>query len=158
MRNLLIIGFFFVLSQSIAQEPFVKHNFSSLDSLQQVEPRPAVVFIHTDWCKYCKGMESKVFTDPEVAEVIAKNYYFIDLDAEKEAPVEFRGHTFKFKPTGRSTGVHELAIALGMIDGGLNYPTLVVLSPEYEILFQYGAFMNKRKLMRVLSNFKKPAR
>ena len=72
------------------------------------------------------------------------------MDAEGEEDITYRGHTFRFRPTGRNTGVHELAEQLGTIDGQLNYPTLVALNTSNEIVFQYGGLMDAKELLAVL--------
>ena len=35
--------------------------FEEIATLQQLEPRPMVIFIHTDWCRYCQGMKNTTF-------------------------------------------------------------------------------------------------
>ncbi len=131
----------------MAQEEHV--TFQMLDSLQQVEKRKVMVFIHADWCRFCKVMKTKVFTDKQVASRITKDYYFVSFDGESKEPIEFRGYQFNFLPTGKKTGVHELAQQLGTIDGKLEYPTLVVLNSDYEIIFQHNAFLRKKELLKI---------
>lgn len=135
-----------------------QHNwhFEQIDSLLQVEERPVVVFLHTDWCRYCEAMQQKSFSVEEVQAILSEKYYFVPFDAESEEEVLFRGHQFGFEPTGRGTGVHSLAKALGTIEGELAYPSLVVLNAEYEIIFQYAGFMNARSLTKILVRLAKP--
>lgn len=126
-------------------------SFEALDSLQASEARKTIVFITAPWCKYCKAMKSKVFPSEEVSEIIKNDFYYLEFDGETtQETIEFAGHQFKYLPTGNNTGVHELALELGSIDGKLEYPTFVVLNEKYEIVFQYAAFMNKRETLRVL--------
>ena len=38
-------------------------SFEELPSLQQKDPRNVVIFVHTDWCSYCKAMLKTTFQD-----------------------------------------------------------------------------------------------
>ena len=107
----------------------LKHvRFESLDSLQRQAPRTIVVFLHTDWCKYCHTMKNTTFKDQKVELLLNDHFYFVSFDGESEEDVEFLGRTFKYKSTGKNTGVHELAEQLGTKNGTLNYPTLTFLN------------------------------
>ena len=83
-------------------------------------------------------------------ELLNKNYYFVSFDGEQKEEVKFKGHVFQFRPSGRNTGTHELAIALGSVEGNLTYPTFVLLNPAYELIFQHQAFLNAEALIGIL--------
>ena len=53
-----------------------------------------------------------------------------------------------------NTGTHELAIALATIDRSLVYPSFVVLNFDYEIIFQYGAFLESVAMKKILEEGK----
>ncbi len=126
------------------------YSFAEAEALQVQEPRPYLVFIHADWCKYCRGMERNTFSDPAVVELLNERYYFVELDGEDPSSIEFAGREFVYVPSGTTTGVHELAEALGSINGKLAYPTTVVLGANNEIDFQYNAFLSAEQLLSVL--------
>lgn len=50
----------------------------------QGEGRFAIVYLHTDWCSYCKRMEAETFPDQRVREE-ASRYVWVRLNAEKDA-------------------------------------------------------------------------
>ena len=162
MRNLIHTLIFLVvifLLQNCASTP--KHNsvksslkltaFEDLDSLMQLDERKIAVFMHTDWCRYCKNMRSTTLSDNEIIQLLNNNYYFISFNAEQKENVVFNNTTFRYNPSGRSSGTHELALALGTIDGELAYPSFVILSPEKEIVFQHNAFISKDDMKNILS-------
>lgn len=128
-------------------------SFSELDSLLIAAPKPVLVFIHTDWCKYCLGMQQVTFSDEEVQKLLKEEVYFVSLDAESEEDIVFRNHRFRFQPSGRGTGVHELAYSLGNQQGELSYPTTCILNADYEIDFQFSGFIPARKMKRILGDF-----
>ena len=124
--------------------------FEELDSLQAVQPRLVVVFLHTAWCKFCNTMKNTTFKNKEVEDLLNKKFYFLALDVEQKNAIAFRGHSFKYKPNGTTTGVHELAEQLGSIEGELAYPTLSFLNPGYEIIYQRAGFVSAKDFIGIL--------
>ena len=72
------------------------------------------------------------------------------LNAEDRRTINYSGRTFKFKPTGANVGVHELAQALGTIEGSLSYPTLCFLNKQDEIIYQYGGFLDSKSFLKTV--------
>lgn len=126
------------------------YTFPQLDSLQKTEQRNIVVFIHTDWCRYCQSMKYTTFKDSRVVSLLNEKCWFADLNAEEKADIIFNGWTFRYKPTGNATGIHELAEQLGTISGKITYPVLCILNPDYEIIFQYDQFLSAADLTQLL--------
>lgn len=132
-----------------------KYQFEQIDSLQNEERRPVVVFIHTDWCKYCQAMQNTTFKNKDIVSLLNKDFYLVELNAEEKNDIQFYGHTFRFKPTGNNTGVHELAEQLSTIDGTISFPSLCFLNAENEIIYQHGGFIDSDTLLKVLEQLKK---
>ncbi len=126
-------------------------SFAKIDSLQRAAPRPMVIFLHTDWCRYCRNMEQTTLRDPAVGALLNNHFYFLSLDAETEANIVFGNRSFSFQPTGNGNGIHALASALGTIAGQLQYPSLVIMNESYEIIFQHGAFIRTDVLVEILA-------
>lgn len=127
------------------------YNIEALPELQKKEPRPVVVFLYADWCRYCKAMENTTFKKKDVIEQLNNDYYFIRFDGEQRESVTLGGKTYHFKPSGNETGIHELANTLGTIKGQVNYPTLVVLNVSNDILYQYAGYMKAKEVEELLS-------
>jgi thioredoxin-related protein len=125
--------------------------FTAIDSLQLTAPRPLVIFLHTDWCRYCQNMQQTTFRDPTVMALLNDHFYFLSLDAETEETIIFGTRSFPFQPTGNGNGVHSLATAIGTMEGQLKFPTLVIMNEAYEIIFQYGAFLSAETLSTILA-------
>lgn len=124
--------------------------FEQIDSLQKVEKRPVLIFIHTSWCKYCKVMQDKTFKNEEVITLLNKKFYFVELTAEEKRKIHFNQNTFSFKPTGTESGINELAIELGTINNEINYPALCILNYKNEIIYQQSGFLNAINLRNIL--------
>lgn len=148
----ILLIFFWAMPTGFAQ--LKTYSFEEVEKLSKESPKPIVVFIHTSWCKYCKMMEHAAFKNPEIITILNDNFYFISLDAESKNNITFNGHTFKFKPTGQNTGIHELATALATIDGEVVYPTITILDAEFSIVFQKHSFLNAKGLIAILEKMK----
>lgn len=151
--SILLLGSIFMLpNNSYAQIQTVQ--FEQIDSLQKIEKRNLVVFIHTDWCKYCNAMQNTTFINDSIIKLLNESFYFIDLNAEEKQDILFNGNTFKYKPTGTNTGIHELAEQLGTVDNQVSYPSLCFLNPNNEIIFQHNQFINSKDLNVLLIRLK----
>ncbi len=89
------------------------------------------VDVYTDWCGWCKRMDKDTFQNPEVAAYMSENFLMVKLDGEQKEPIQYKGKTYEFVPSGRK-GYHELAAAL--LQGRLSYPTVVFLDEEMNML------------------------
>ncbi len=148
IKILVLIGVLHMPISAFAQ--LQSYSFPEIDSLQSIEKRHIVIFIHTDWCKYCQVMKNTTFTNDRVFSILNENFWFADLNAEEKEDINFYGHTFRYKPNGSNTGVNELAEQLGTVHGKVSYPTLCILNPDYEIIFQYDQFLTTEELKKVL--------
>lgn len=128
--------------------------FEQLDSLQKIEKRDVVVFIHTDWCKFCQTMQNTTFKNDSIISKLNNQFYFIELNAELKKELVFHGHSFKYVPTGTNTGIHELAQQLGTVENQVTYPTLCFLNSNNEIIFQYNQFLNASDFSIILTRLK----
>ena len=84
-------------------------------------------------------MEATTFHNDSIITLLNEQFYFVKLNGETKDEIRFRNRTFSFKPSGASSGVHELAEQLGIVDGQLNYPTISIVNKQNEIVFQHGA-------------------
>lgn len=130
------------------------HSFEEVEQLSKENPKPIVVFTHTNWCKYCKIMKNSTFKNPTIIKVLNEHYYFVPFDAETKSDIIFNNHRFQFKPTGTNTGIHELATALATIDNHVAYPSLTILESDNSILFQQASFISAKALMTILDKLK----
>lgn len=147
----MLMGFFLPFC---GQAQLNEYAFEQLDSLQNAAPRPLVVLIYTDWCKYCAALKNTSLRDEQVVELLNDHYYFLSLDAESEKDIRLRRHTFSFKPSGNHQGIHELAEQLGTVDGAVAYPTLCVLNSAYEITYQHNQFISASNLIEMLEKLR----
>jgi thioredoxin-related protein len=148
----IVLIFFWAIPSGFAQLKI--HSFEEAEKLSKENPKPFVIFIHTSWCKYCKMMENSTFKNPEIVAILNTDFYFISLDAESKEDIHFKNNTFKFKPKGQNTGIHELATELATIDSEVVYPTITILESDFLILFQKHSFINAKEWIFILKKVK----
>jgi thioredoxin-related protein len=148
----ILLIFFWVIPSGFAQ--LKTYTFEQAEELTKHQPKPLVIFVHTSWCNYCKMMENSTFKNPEIINLLNNDFYFISLDAESKEEILFNNHTFKFKPKGQNTGIHELATALATIDSEVIYPTITILESDFSILFQKHSFLNAKAMLTILEKIK----
>lgn len=120
--------------------------FEELKALQAFEPRPVVVLIRTDWCKYCHAMQNTMIKNDRVSPLLRDKFYTVFLDAEEKKNIFFAGREFRFK-----SGVNELAKELATVNGQISYPTLCILNAKNEIIYQYNGFLSSREMEYTLT-------
>lgn len=145
-----ILFFLFFLSAFHGFAQLKTYSFTEAEELERQNPKPVFVFVHTSWCKYCKMMENSTFKNTEVIQLLNDNFYFVSLDAENKTPITFKNNTFKYKPKGQNTGVHELAEELGTVDGTITYPTFSILDKDNTILLQISEYIDAKTMIGLL--------
>ncbi len=146
IQNVMKVMFCILFFNSYAQEV----TFQNLDSLQKEEARYTIIFLKTDWCKYCHMMEEQTLSDSAVNQFLNEKFYFISFDAESKDDIEFLGETFSYIPNGDRTGIHQLAKELATVDGKVTYPTLVFLDKDFSIMYQHVGVVETGELLEVL--------
>ncbi len=124
--------------------------FDELNKKMRAEPRPILIFIHTDWCKFCAMQDNNTFRQQEIVEHLNNKYYCLRLNGESEEDIVFLNRTYGFKASGANTGSHELAVFLGNENGELTYPTTVVLSKFFQPVYRTSGFIDKDVMMEMI--------
>jgi thioredoxin-related protein len=151
---LIILGCLLPLVTVAQKSSTVKnYSFEELDLVFEQEDKPAVIFLHTQWCKYCKAMIEDTFTDKKVTAIMNQNFYYVPFDAESKEEVIFKNVKFSYKPTGYRTGIHDIAQELLSQNQDKSYPVLVIINKDLEILYQYSGFLDEQEVTKILTQF-----
>ncbi|WP_396638452.1 thioredoxin family protein [Maribacter sp. R77961] len=113
-------------------------------------PKKVFIDVYTDWCGWCKKMDKDTFQNPTVAAYMSENYYMVKLDGEGKEPIEFKGKTYNFVPSGRK-GYHEFAATL--MQGRLSYPTTIFLDEEMNMLSPVPGYQKPEPFLNIAKYF-----
>lgn len=97
--------------------------------LQEESPRTILIDMYTDWCGWCKKLDTETFSNPAIAAYINANFYPVKFNAERTDTVVYRGNTYVNANTGRRSS-HQLAQQL--MGGRMSYPTIVYIDPDFK--------------------------
>jgi thioredoxin-related protein len=118
--------------------------------LQKTTKKKIFIDVYTDWCGWCKKMDSSTFQSPEIVTYINEHYYAVKLNAEQKEIIEFNGKTYKNNNSGgRST--HEFASFI--LNNRHSYPTTVFMNEELELIQPIPGFLDATKLEPILHYF-----
>lgn len=109
------------------------YTIEEAEKLMTQSPRPLFIDTYTDWCSWCKKMDSETFTNAVIAGILNTKYYPVKFNAESSAKVRFMGQ--EFVNDGKYGRAHQLAVAL--LQGQMSYPTVVFMlkneKGQYEV-------------------------
>lgn len=149
MKKFILLFFLLIANKNFAQ--LNTHTFEQAEKLSIENPKPFVIFIHTDWCKICKMMENTTFKNKEIINQLNQDFYFIFFNAEDKKDIQFNKNIFNYKTKGTNSGIHELAELLS----NQIYPTITILNTDYSILTQIESFTNAKTLLQILKKISK---
>ncbi|WP_200979647.1 thioredoxin family protein [Echinicola sp. 20G] len=150
----ILLIMFFLGKDVLAQESIQWLSFEQLDDSLSKQPKKVFIDFYTDWCTYCKKMDRKVFTKPEVIQKINSEFYAVRMDAESRDTIQFDRHVFfNRQATDKRAGIHDLAMLLGQRNGTFAPPTMIVLDNDFKVLDRRFEYLYSQKLMEWLSNF-----
>jgi thioredoxin-related protein len=106
-----------------------------------------LVDVYTDWCGWCKVMDKKTFTDPEVIKYLNEHFHVVKFDAEQKEALQYRGKTYNWESMGRN-GINSLALEL--LQGRMSYPTLVYLNANLDPIMVSPGYKEPSQLLAEL--------
>jgi len=137
-------------AQSLAGEQINWVNWEKAMELSRDQKRKILIDIYTDWCKWCKYMESTTFQQPEIVRYINNNFYPVRFDAEQKKELIYQEKTFKYVRNGQM-GYHELAAE--WLRGRLSFPALVFLDEDLNIIQSFTGYKTAIQLEQIASYF-----
>lgn len=138
MKNIFIVIFVLsITSISFSKEPqWKKFNSGIIEAKKS--GKKILVDVYTDWCGWCKKMDTTTYTDKKVFEYIKKNYVIIKLNAESEEKISYAGQT-----------ISPAEFAQGM--GISGYPATLFLKSDGEPITLLPGYAEPDRFIHILS-------
>lgn len=122
-------------------------SFAQLEQAMRQQPKYIFIEVETDWCVYCKMLNKTTLTRERVVNALNKDFYAVKLNAEQPQKIRFGGQEYPFITQSNGKGIQGLALALK----AQSYPSLLVLSPDYQILHRQNGYIKAKKLAPLLT-------
>ena len=103
--------------------------------LSQKNPRPILIDVYSDWCSWCGFMIKTTFSNRKIENYINKYFYPVRFNAETQDTIIFQGKKYFNRNIGHHP-THDLTTYL--LDGQINYPTIVYFNIEGEKIIDAG--------------------
>ncbi len=132
----------FCLDAIQAQTPVKWYTVEEAFALNKKVPKKILIDVYTDWCKWCKVMDTETFSNPVIADYLNKNFYSVKFNAEQKTDVVLNGKTYKFLASG-GRGYNELAAEL--LNGQLGYPSVVFLDEQTKMIQPVQGYIKARQ-------------
>jgi len=111
------------------------------------ENKKYLVDVYTEWCGWCKVMDKKTFTDPDIQKYLDKNFHIVKFDAEQKESVKFKDKEYNYISGGKN-GINQLALEL--LGSRMSYPTLVYLDENLNKITASPGYKKPDQLMKEL--------
>ena len=100
------------------------------------DDKKVLLDVYTDWCVWCKRLDSNVYTDQRVVSYLGKHYVVVKMNAEDTTNVTYKTRT--------STKV-ELAHAFGV----RGYPTIIFFDSKGEAITSIPGYVDANRFLAV---------
>ncbi len=140
-----------IISTSVLAQEEVKIKWYSIEEAAKLNKKKKKKFfidLYTDWCGWCKKMDSNTFTDPIIAAYMNENFYPVKFDAESSEPVTLNGQEYVNPNPGKRRSSHQLAVAL--LSGKMSYPSFAFLDQEIKLITVLPGYNTPEKLEPIL--------
>ncbi len=118
------------------------YNFQEGLEIAKQENKHIVIDFYADWCKWCKVMDEKTFSVPEVENYLFENFVPIRVNTELNDEITFKGKTLSLRQLSGAFGVKGL-------------PSLAFLTPEQEMITLIPGYIEKDQFMKILEYINK---
>lgn len=145
MRVFLFIFTFVFFSQIAISQEIKWNDFNEAETQIKKHPKKYIfVDLYTDWCGWCKLMDKKTFTDPEVVKVLNKKFIPVKFDAQDQNPQVFFEKTYSFDGTYNE-------LARNILRNELMFPSFVIINQYGLVEKIINGFQTKKELLDELS-------
>ncbi len=120
-----------------------KINWVSIEEAEKLTlevPKKIFVDVYTDWCGWCKRMNTTTYTDEAVIDYVNEHFYAVKLNAESKENISLKGMNTNGIELARSFRVSA-------------YPTIVFIDETFERVTPLPGYRKAAELRDILKQF-----
>jgi thioredoxin-related protein len=91
--------------------------------------KPVYLFVHTEWCTFCKKMIATTFADPKVQELLNDKFIALEINPETSGTTNFLGEKLSYADAATRLGVR-------------GYPASFFFAPDGSLLGGQPGYIN----------------
>jgi thioredoxin-related protein len=123
-----------------ANEVGVKTEWTGFDQAMiraAAEKRYVIIDFSTEWCKWCKVMLAKTYTDPQVVKAVQEKFLAVPIDGESSEKITYLGQTLT-----------QADFTMKMKVEG--FPTTVFMDSEGRVLEKRAGYIDAPTFLKML--------
>ena len=134
------------------KQPEIKwYSLNEALELNKKNPKKIFVDVYTDWCGWCKKMETTTFNHPQIIQYMNEKYYAVKLNAEGKDTIVFNNKTFVNPSPNTPKSTH--MIAFEFLGNSISYPSFVFINEKNEMINSVKGYMTPQQIDPVLKFF-----
>lgn len=102
-------------------------SLAEAESAMQLENRPILIDLYTNWCSWCRVMDKKTYSNKNVIDYLQKKFYVVRINAETKETLIWQGKQYAYSPENKIN-----TIAIYLSGGNLVFPTTVIIPDKKE--------------------------
>lgn len=119
-------------------------------AMMESQDKKVLLNVYTDWCGWCKRMDTTTFDAAPIAQYINSSFYPVRFNAERQQAIEYRGQTYQFVEKGKR-GYHQFAAE--MLKGRMSFPSVVFLDEEGNVIQSIVGYKSPEEFEQILTYF-----
>ncbi|MCF8262003.1 MAG: thioredoxin fold domain-containing protein [Melioribacteraceae bacterium] len=103
MKNFIFMLVLLTISVQAADLKWYSYNEAL--KIAESENKYIMIDFYTDWCTWCKKMDSDVFQDDDISKKLKENFVLVKLNPEKSGELQYKNQTYTNQQFAAACGV-----------------------------------------------------
>ncbi len=118
--------------------------------MMESQDKKVLLNVYTDWCGWCKRMDTTTFNAAPIAAYINNSFYPVRFNAERQKAIEYQGQIYQFVEKGKR-GYHQFAAE--MLKGRMSFPSVVFLDEKGNVIQSIVGYKSPEEFEQILTYF-----